>query len=138
NHTSDEHVWAQRAQAGDPEYEQFYYVFPDRTMPDAYERTLREIFPTVRRGSFIWREDMQRWVWTTFNNFQWDLNYSNPSVFCAMAAEMLFIANVGIQFLRLDAVAFIWKRLGTSCENRAEAHQLMQAFNALTRIAATS
>jgi amylosucrase len=136
NHTSDEHEWARRAQAGDPEYEQFYFLFPDRTMPDAYERTLREIFPTVRRGSFTWREDMRRWVWTTFNSFQWDLNYGNPAVFRAMAEEMLFIANVGVEFLRLDAVAFIWKHMGTSCENQPEAHTIIQAFNTVARIAA--
>ena len=136
NHTSDEHEWARRAQAGDPEYEHFYFLFPDRTVPDAYERTLREIFPTVRRGSFTWREDIRQWVWTTFNSFQWDLNYSNPAVFRAMAEEMLFIANTGVEILRLDAVAFIWKRLGTSCENQPEAHQIIQAFHSLVRIAA--
>jgi amylosucrase len=138
NHTSDEHEWALRAQAGDPEYEKFYFLFPDRTMPDAYERTLREIFPTIRRGSFTWRDDMHRWVWTTFNSFQWDLNYANPAVFRAMAGEMLFIANLGVGVLRLDAVAFIWKRMGTSSENQPEAHQIIQAFNALARIAAPS
>jgi amylosucrase len=136
NHTSDEHEWARRAQAGDHEYEQFYFLFPDRTMPDAYERTLREIFPTVRRGSFTWREDIRKWVWTTFNSFQWDLNYANPAVFRAMAEEMLFIANIGVEFLRLDAVAFIWKHMGTSCENQPEAHQIIQAFNSIARIAA--
>lgn len=136
NHTSDEHEWAQRAQAGDPDYQEFYFLFPDRTLPDAYERTLREIFPTVRRGSFTWRPDMQRWVWTTFNSFQWDLNYANPAVFRAMAAEMLFLANLGVAVLRLDAVPFIWKRMGTNCENQPEAHQIIQAFNAIARIAA--
>ena len=136
NHTSDEHEWARRAQAGDHEYERFYFLFPDRTMPDAYERTLREIFPTVRHGSFTWREDMRKWVWTTFNSFQWDLNYANPAVFRAMTEEMLFIANSGVEILRLDAVAFIWKHLGTNCENQPEAHQIIQAFNSITRIAA--
>jgi len=105
-------------------------------MPDAYERTLREIFPTVRRGSFTWREDIHKWVWTTFNSFQWDLNYANPAVFRAMTEEMLSIANSGIEILRLDAVAFIWKQLGTNCENRPEAHRIIQAFNSITRIAA--
>ncbi len=136
NHTSDEHEWAKRAQAGQAEYQDYYFVFPDRTMPDAYERTLREIFPSVRRGSFTWRADMRRWVWTTFNSFQWDLNYANPQVFRAMADELLFIANAGVEILRLDAVPFIWKRMGTSCENQPEAHVLIQAFNALARIAA--
>jgi amylosucrase len=136
NHTSDEHFWAQQARAGDPEYQEFYFLFPNRSMPDAYDRTLREIFPTVRRGSFTWDEGMRRWIWTTFNSFQWDLNYANPAVFRAMAAEMLFLANVGVEVLRLDAVAFIWKRLGTDSENQPEAHMLIQAFNAIARIAA--
>jgi len=136
NHTSDEHEWAKRAQAGDAEYQDYYFIFPDRAMPDAYERTLREIFPEVRRGSFTWRADMRRWVWTTFNSFQWDLNYAKPQVFRAMADELLFLANAGVEILRLDAVPFIWKRMGTSCENQPEAHLLIQAFNALARIAA--
>lgn len=135
NHTSDDHDWAKRAQSGDPEYQQFYYIFPDRELPDRYERTLREIFPTVRRGNFTWHDGMQRWVWTTFNNFQWDLNYSNPAVFRAMLEEMFFIADTGVDILRLDAVAFVWKRMGTSCENLPEAHELIQAFNVLARIA---
>lgn len=134
NHTSDDHDWAQQAQAGDPEYQEFYYLFADRRMPDQYERTLREIFPTVRRGNFTWHDGMQRWVWTTFNSFQWDLNYSNPAVFRSMLEEMFFIANTGVDILRLDAVAFIWKQLGTSCENLPQAHTLIQAFNRLARI----
>ncbi|MDQ2694068.1 MAG: alpha-amylase family glycosyl hydrolase [Pseudomonadota bacterium] len=136
NHTSDEHLWARRAQAGEKKYQGYYYMFPDRTIPDQYERTLREIFPTIRRGSFTWREDMRLWVWTTFNSFQWDLNYANPEVFRAMAEEMLFLANNGLEILRLDAVAFLWKRMGTGCENLPEAHMIIQAFNALCRIAA--
>lgn len=135
NHTSDDHHWAQAAQAGDLEYREFYYLFPDRQMPDKYEKTLREIFPTVRRGNFTWHDGMQQWVWTTFNSFQWDLNYGNPGVFRAMLEEMYFIANTGVEILRLDAVAFIWKKLGTSCENLPEAHWLIRAFNRLARIA---
>ncbi len=136
NHTSDEHRWAQAALAGDPEHQDFYYMFPDRGMPDAYERTLREIFPDARPGSFTWRPEVNRWVWTTFNSYQWDLNYSNPAVFRAMLEELLFLANQGVEVLRLDAVAFTWKQMGTSCENLPEAHMLIQAFNAMTRIAA--
>ena len=139
NHTSDEHDWAKRALAGEPEYQDYYFMFPDRTMPDAYEKTLREIFPEVRHGSFTYRPDADpghRWVWTTFNSYQWDLNYANPAVFRAMLEEMLSLANAGIEVLRFDAVAFIWKQMGTSCENLPEAHLLIQAFNALARIAA--
>jgi amylosucrase len=136
NHTSDEHAWAQRARAGDPAYREFYQVFPDRTQPDAFEKTLREIFPDEHPGAFTFVPDMRGWVWTTFHSFQWDLNYSNPAVFNAMAEELLSLANLGVEVLRLDAVAFTWKSLGTSCENLPEAHQLIQAFNAMARIAA--
>ena len=134
NHTSDDHEWAQLAQAGHREYQDFYYLFADRTKPDLYEQTLREVFPTVRRGSFTWHDGMQRWVWTTFNSFQWDLNYRNPAVFRAMLEEMFFIANTGVDILRLDALAFIWKKMGTPCENLPQAHLLIQAFNRLVRI----
>lgn len=136
NHTADDHDWARAARAGDPEKLGFYHTFPDRTLPDLYEQTVREIFPTIRRGSFTFDPALGRWVWTTFHSFQWDLNYANPAVFNAMAGEMLFLANQGVEVLRLDAVAFIWKRLGTDCENQPEAHLLVQAFNAVARIAA--
>ena len=135
NHTSNQHEWAQRALAGDPEFADFYLIFPDRTMPDLYEQTTREIFPDDHPGSFVQTDD-GRWVWATFYRYQWDLNYANPAVFRAMAGEMLFLANRGIDVLRMDAVAFIWKRLGTACESLPEAHLLLQAFNAVLAMAA--
>jgi glycosidase len=138
NHTSDEHHWARAALAGDLEHQNYYYFFPDRTMPDAYDRTLREIFPDQHPGSFSYRPEVDQWVWTTFNSFQWDLNYANPMTFTEMAGDMLFLANAGCEVLRLDALAFTWKKLGTDCENLPEAHILVQAFNTLLRIAAPS
>lgn len=136
NHTSNKHEWARRAAAGDPDYQDFYLMFPDRQQPDNYEKTLREIFPDEHPGAFTWFPEIERWVWTTFHSYQWDLNYRNPAVFIAMVQEMLALANVGVEVLRLDAVAFIWKELGTSCENMPEAHMLIQAFNAAARITA--
>ncbi len=138
NHTSQEHEWACKARSGDPVFENYYYMYPDREKPDAYEQTLREIFPDEHPGAFTWFPGFHRWVWTTFHSYQWDLNYSNPEVFIAMAREMLALANAGVEVLRLDAVAFIWKELGTSCENLPQAHLLIQAFNACARIAAPS
>jgi amylosucrase len=135
NHTSDEHIWATKARAGDPEYQDYYRIFPDRNLPDAYERNLREIFPDEHPGAFTFDIEMQKWVWTTFHSYQWDLNYSNPTVFNRMAEEMLFLANQGAEVIRLDAVAFIWKEMGTNCENLPKAHTLIQAFNAVARIA---
>jgi glycosidase len=138
NHTSNEHEWALKAKAGDPDYRDMYGIFPDRTVPDLYEKNLREIFPDEHPGAFTWFEDIKSWVWTTFHSYQWDLDYSNPVVFNRMSEEMLFLANQGIEIFRLDAVAFIWKELGTSCENLPEAHTILQGFNAITRVVAPS
>ena len=129
-------TWAKKARSGDPDYLNYYFTYPDRELPDQFQKYLRDIFPTVRRGSFTWNEEMQRWVWTTFNSFQWDLNYSNPEVMRAMMEEMLYLANQGVEIFRLDAVPFIWKRLGTNCENQPEAHTIIRAFNAMTKIVA--
>lgn len=150
NHTSNEHPWAQAALAGDEDARELYFIFPDRTMPDQYERTLREIFPDEHPGAFspippppnsqnLGEEPgvgAGGWVWTTFHAYQWDLNYANPATFNRMAGEMLFLANQGIEVIRLDAVAFIWKEMGTSCENLPQAHTLIRAFNAAARISA--
>ncbi len=136
NHTSDEHEWAQHALSGDLDYQEYYFMFPDRQMPDAYQAHLRDIFPETRQGAFTYRPEINKWVWTTFQSYQWDLNYQNPEVFARMAEEMLFLANVGVEVLRLDAVPFAWKQLGTPCENLPEVYLLIQAFNILARIAA--
>ena len=136
NHTSDEHDWALRALAGEKRYQKFYYIFPDRTLPDQYQVSLRDIFPDQAPGAFTYLPTVDKWVWTTFNSFQWDLNYGNADLFCAMLGEMLFLANQGVEILRLDAVAFIWKQLGTSCENLPQVHSIIQAYNACARIAA--
>jgi amylosucrase len=111
-------------------------MFPDRTLPDRYERTLPEVFPDFKSGNFAYYEAIDRWVWTTFNEYQWDLNYKNPAVFGEMLDTILFLANQGVEILRMDAVAFMWKRLGTNSQNQPEAHYLLQAFRALSRIAA--
>lgn len=137
NHTANDHEWAKAAVANDPVYKDFYLIFPDRTQPDMYDRTVREIFPDDHPGAFSQLPD-GRWIWTTFRTFQWDLNYSNPAVFNAMAGEMLAIANLGCEIIRLDAVAFCWKRPGTPCESLPEVHNVIRAFNAVARIAAPS
>jgi amylosucrase len=135
NHTAREHAWAQAAVAGDPTYRRFYRFFPDRTEPDAYERTLPEVFPDMSPGSFTYLPDTGEWVWTTFHEYQWDLDWSNPEVFRAMLGVILRLANRGVDVVRLDAVPFLWKRLGTDCQNQPEAHLLLQALKALTRLA---
>lgn len=137
NHTANDHAWVKECLAGNKEYQDFYLIYPDRTIPDLFEKNVREIFPEEHPGAFSQLDD-GCWVWTTFHSYQWDLNYANPNVFLAMAREMLFIANQGAEILRMDAVAFLWKELDTPCENLPEVHTLIQAFNTVARIAAPS
>lgn len=141
NHTADDHPWAEAAKAGDEERQGFYWMFDDRRTPDRYQPYLRAIFPDRGGDSFTWRPDVPgphggKWVWTTFYTFQWDLNYRNPALLAAIAGEMLFLANQGVEVLRLDAVPFLWKEPGTNCENRPEAHTVVQVLNAIAAIAA--
>ena len=134
NHTAREHAWAQAALAGDPDLRAFYRFFPDRTLPDAYERTLPEVFPDMAPGSFTWVEEVGEWVWTTFHEFQWDLDWSNPAVLRAMTGVLLGLGNHGVDVVRLDAAPFLGKRMGTDCQNQPEAHALLQVLRAVTRL----
>ena len=135
NHVAREHEWAERARAGDPTYRGYFHVYPDRTMPDAYEATMPEVFPDFAPGSFTWDDDLAGWVWTTFNAWQWDLDWSNPAVLREFADIILSLANRGVEVFRLDAIAFIWKRLGTVCQNLPEVHAITQALRVVARIA---
>jgi amylosucrase len=136
NHTSDEHEWAQKARAGDKKYRDYYYVFPNRHVPDMFEETMPEIFPETSPGNFTWDEDMGQWVMTVFNRYQWDLNYRNPDVFIEMVDILLYWANVGADILRLDAVAFLWKKIGTNCQNEREAHLILQLMKDCCQVTA--
>lgn len=136
NHTSDMHYWAKCARAGEKKYQDYYYTFETRNIPDMFEQSMPEIFPETAPGNFTWDEEMGRWVMTVFNDFQWDLNYSNPSVFIEMLNIILFWANQGADVLRLDAVAFLWKKIGSTCQNEREAHLLLQLFKDCCQVTA--
>ena len=135
NHVAAEHAWAQAARDGDQHYRDYFYIFGDRSEPDRYEATLPEVFPDFAPGSFSHSPELNGWVWTTFNTWQWDTNWSNPDVFAEYADIILFLANAGVQVLRLDAIAFVWKRMGTNCQNQPEVHAITQALRAVARIA---
>lgn len=136
NHTSDRHEWAQKAMEGDTFYRDFFYTFPNRTMPDAYEAGMPEVFPESAPGSFTWNAEMKRWVMTVFHNYQWDLNYTNPEVFIAMLDHVFFYANLGVDVLRIDAPAFIWKQPGTTCQNLPQAHTILRLIRQCVEVAA--
>lgn len=126
NHTASSHRWAKAAQAGDPEYQGYYYCYDDRTIPDQYDAVVPEVFPATAPGNFTWNEDMNKWVLTSFYPFQWDLNYRNPKVFVAVMKSVLGLANLGVEVFRIDAVPYIWKELGTNCRNLPQVHTIVR------------
>lgn len=136
NHVADQHEWAKRARQGEAKYRDYFYLYPDRLIPDQYEQTLPEVFPAFAPGNFTWDDESEAWVWTTFNSWQWDLNWSNPDVFLELLDVILYLANQGADCLRLDAIAFIWKKLGTDCQNQPEVHAITQALRSAAHIAA--
>ena len=136
NHVAAEHQWAVAARHGDPYFRGFFHMFADRTLPDAYEATLPEVFPDFAPGNFTYDEDSHSWVWTTFNTWQWDLNWHNPDVVYEFADLICWFANLGVECLRLDAIAFLYKRMGTNCQNQPEVHAITQALRTVARIAA--
>ncbi len=136
NHTSNEHDWASRARNGEKRYQDFYYTFDNRDIPDMFEETMPEIFPETAPGNFTYDEVMGKWVMTVFNDYQWDLNYGNPEVFIEMLDIILFWANQGADVVRLDAVAFLWKKIGTTCQNEREAHLILQLMKDCCQVTA--
>ncbi|WP_137109638.1 alpha-amylase family protein [Rhodobacter sp. SY28-1] len=138
NHTAKEHAWAKKAAKGDATYQDYYLMFDTPDMPRLYEQTLVEVFPDNAPGNFTHYPEIGKWVWTTFNEHQWDLNWANPAVFLEIVEVMLFLANKGVDVLRLDAVAFMWKRLGTRCQSEPEVHMILQALRACSRIASAA
>jgi amylosucrase len=117
-------------------YQDYYYIFDDREMPDMFEESMPEIFPETSPGNFTWDEDMGKWVMTVFHDYQWDLNYRNPAVFIEIVDIILFWANQGADILRLDAVAFLWKKIGSTCQNEREAHLLLQLMKDCCQVTA--
>ena len=136
NHVAREHEWAARARAGEQRYRDYFHLFPDRTEPDRYEQYLPEIFPDFAPGNFTWDDEVGAFVWTTFNSFQWDVNWANPDVFCEYLDIICNLANHGAEVIRLDAIAFIWKRLGTASQGEPEVHAITEALRAAVRVAA--
>jgi amylosucrase len=135
NHTSHKHQWAINAKNGEEEFQNFYYCFSNKQIPNQYEAAMPEVFPESHPGNFTYDFDMQKWVMTVFHSYQWDLNFKNPKVFLAMLDNILFYANLGIDVLRIDAPAFIWKEIGTTCQNLPQAHTLLQLIKLCVKTA---
>ena len=136
NHTSDQHEWAVMAKQGNKHYQDYFYFFDDRRIPDEYEKTMPEVFPEAAPGNFTYINECEKWVMSVFHNYQWDLNYTNPQVFTEMLENIFFYANLGVDVLRIDAPAFIWKEKGTACQNLPQAHILLQLIKLCVHVTA--
>ena len=126
NHTSEDHEWAKKAKAGDRSFQERYFFFDDWEIPFRFEQKVPQVFPTTAPGNFTWCQEAGKVVMTTFYPYQWDLNYRNPVVFNDMTANMLYLCNQGVDIIRLDAVPYIWKALGTNCRNLPQVHTLVR------------
>lgn len=136
NHTSNEFSWAKKAMKGDKKYQGYYYTFEDFTIPEAFEKNLPEVFPETSPGNFTYVPEMKRWVMTVFNSYQWDLNYTNPEVFLEMLTNLVKLTDMGVDVVRFDALAFLWKKLGTISQNLPEAHNLISLFRMCLQVVA--
>ena len=134
NHTSEDHEWARRARAGEKAYQDRYFFYEGWDIPNAYEQTVPQVFPTTAPGNFTWCEAAKKVVMTTFYPYQWDLNYANPAVFQDMTDNMLNLCNHGVDVIRLDAVPYIWKALGTNCRNLPQVHTLVRMMRMVCEI----
>lgn len=138
NHTSEEHEWAKRARAGEGEYMSRYFFYDNGDIPARYEETVPQVFTTTAPGNFTWIPEIGHYVLTTFYPYQWDLNYRNPRVFNEMMYNFLFLANQGMDIIRIDAVPYIWKELGTSCRNLKEVHTIVRMMRMIAEIVCPS
>jgi amylosucrase len=136
NHTSDEHEWAIKAKQGDKHYQDYYYFFEDRKIPNLFEQNMPEVFPESSPGNFTYVPECNQWAMSVFHSYQWDLNFTNPYLLVEMVDTVLFYANLGVDILRIDAPAFIWKQLGTSCQNLPQAHTILRLLKKCVQVVA--
>ena len=129
NHTSEDHAWARAARAGDPVAQGRFFIYDNWDIPHMYEETVPQVFPTTAPGNFTWCDEIQKVVMTTFHHYQWDLNYTNPMVFNDMTDNLLYLANRGMDVIRLDAIPYIWKELGTNCRNLPQVHTIVRMMH---------
>ena len=134
NHSSEDHPWALQAKAGDPEAQARYFFYDNWDIPNQFEQTVPQVFPTTAPGNFSWCPEVGKVVMTTFYPYQWDLNYANPVVFNDMTDNLLFLCNQGMDVIRLDAVPYIWKQLGTNCRNLPQVHSLVRMMRIICEI----
>jgi glycosidase len=138
NHVAKEHEWAKAALKGDKDKQNYFIMFDDKKMPDLYNKTVPEVLPEKKPGNFTYYPEIKKYVFTSFSDFQWDLNFANPLVFIEMVDNILYLSNLGVNMLRLDAIPFMWKEVGTTCRNLPIIHKLLEMIQLIRNEVAPS
>jgi glucosylglycerate phosphorylase len=126
NHMSASSAWFTRWQAGDPELAGFFHdVAPKADVSSVTRPRASSLLVPVETA------DGQRHVWCTFSADQVDLNFANPAVLVAVTEALLAYIAAGASIIRLDAVAFLWKELGTSCVHLPKTHEIVRLWRSV-------
>lgn len=131
NHISRESDWFQAFLRDDPRYRHYFVtVEPGTDLSEVFRPRALPLLTPVQTAAG------EKWVWTTFSDDQVDLNYHNPEVLLDVIDVLLFYVAHGAEFIRLDAIAFMWKEIGTSCIHLPKTHAIIQVLRAtLDRLA---
>ncbi len=131
DHVSVQHAWFQSFLRDDPAYRDYFIVVEDS--PDL-SRVIRPRSLPLLTG--FDRPSGQKHVWTTFSADQVDLNFHNPEVLLEIIDVLLFYVGRGAQFVRLDAVAYLWKEIGTPCIHLPQTHRIIRLLRSVLDVAA--
>ena len=131
NHISVSSIWFQSMLAGDPKYRD-YFVIPSKG--DDLSRVVRpRALPLLTVYQTV---EGEKKIWTTFSADQVDLNYANPNVLMEILDILLFYVSKGAEFIRLDAIAYLWKEPGTSSISLPQTHRIIQLFRTVLDVVA--
>jgi glycosidase len=126
NHVSAHSVWFQAFLRGQRPYKDYFIVVEGQ--PDLSQVVRPRALPLLTRFPAVSGEKA---VWTTFSADQIDLNYQNPQVLLEVLETLLFYVTQGAEFIRLDAIAYLWKEIGTTCIHLPQTHHMVQLFRAV-------
>ncbi|HJW90786.1 MAG TPA: sugar phosphorylase [Anaerolineales bacterium] len=126
NHSSSQSPWFRGFLSGDPRYQDYFIVVEGN--PDLSQVVRPRALPLLTGFE---THSGTRQVWTTFSADQVDLNYQNPEVLLEVIDTLLFYVSQGTEFIRLDAIAYLWKEIGTACIHLEQTHQIIRLFRAV-------
>ncbi len=131
NHISVKSKWFKGFLNGEAKYQDYFIHFDGKVDTSKVFRPRTN--PLLTKFE---TKNGEEFVWTTFSEDQIDLNYKNPEVLLEIIDVMLFYLSQGAEVLRMDAIAYIWKELGTSCVNLKKAHFTVKLFNDILKYVA--